>query len=601
MAQRISSQEIVEWVLACKKESEDGRRSKMRWAEKSWRAYYNDVDFSLKADWQSKVSYPAWAMGIEQASNAISQAFKQAVRMFTIEVLNPNDPVEIARAAFTHDVLTELLRQANAAEVLGQAVKVGLITNLQIHKPRVRSEEVTRFAPVFSDAGGERVLGREPVIENKLSLDLAALNPRHFFLDPLGRGLYNIHRALKDKAVLATSDFKNFYRPRAMEAVLNEGDAADNEEDQKERDDQQVSLLRNPARRQVEILEFWGPIYNKQGMRALSNRWVTVLNSKHLAMVEPYPFWHGGDPFVYSAVIKSPFTPYGKPLYQHVSSIGDALNELLCMILDAQKYATLGAFSVDTNLMDDVSEIAEGLFPGITFSGGPQAISQLKFQGADAMSLQLLHELLQGHQNYMGVTEFLQGAPSTRGRATAEEVRTKTSQSAAFFDSLATGLEDTLFSPLLDKSWWNVMQYWDDWSQPMLAAIAAKHQIPVTIMGSDPVTRYQTLKGASRFHAAGLTAVLRRSETLSRLLELLQIIGQSPEMIQRVDIDKVFQRIMEAMNFQDLITQQNALPPVVVPSAMGVQGMQPVPGFPHFAAPAPGVQAPALGEVMQGR
>lgn len=606
---RLTNQDIVDWVLACLQEADEGKQTHALYSEKAWRAYFNDVDFTHKRDWQTKVAVPMWAMGVDQAAGAIKQAMKEAKRLFTIELLNPYDPFANAQAAFISDLLHELLRQSEANSVLGDGVKVALITNIHAHKVLIREQSVERFAPELIDQPTgdyqdgvptmERVLINHPVVESRMMVDLPVINPKHLYLDPTGRNLYHLQRALRDRATLETPEAQARYRAQALEAIRSEGaDQPDMIEDEEERTELQIPGTRNPYRKQVEILEYWGPIYDKQGRQVYRNRWVVIFNRKHLALMEPYPFWHGGDPFVINNLIRVPFSPFGKLLYQHVGSIGTAVTETICMLLDAAKFATLGGFAVDHSLLEDVEELADGIFPGMNLTvNGSTPVQQLQFRGPDSVTQGLLAELQQFHQNYMGVTEFLMGAPSVRGRATATEVQSKTAQSAAFFDSLSGDLEDYGFEPMIEKTYFNVMQFFDDWSQPMLRAIAEKHGLRPEDLGNDPVQRYDLLNGSFRFHVAGLSAVLRRSETLEKLLRLMEVLGNRPEFLMKIDSNKLFEKIMEAFQFDDIIAQTNQLPPVITPSAIAPPGFKAVPGNEQFAAPVE--TPPPLGQVKR--
>jgi hypothetical protein len=72
---------------------------------------------------------------------------------------------------------------------------------------------------------------------------------------------------------------------------------------------------------------------------------------------------------------------------------------------------------------------------------------------------------------------------------------------------------------------------------------------------------------------------------LEKLLRLMEVLGNRPEFLQMVDGNKLFQKIMEAFQFDDLVNQSNQLPPVVAPAAIAPQGYAPVPGNEQFAAP----------------
>lgn len=592
---KMTNQEVIDWVLACKSESQDSQLERERLADRAWRAYFNEMDFSKKEPWQSKVALPIWAMAVDQAKGAMGNALKKAQRLFSIEVPNPNDQLAVSVAHFTQDALSELLRRSQINKVITDGLHAGLITNMMVFKAKLIEEEIERFEPIFKDVPVSppqfnpdgtpttaHILDHQAVVESTLRFDIPVINPVNFWVDPANRGLYKIQRALWDTARLETQDAKNLFRAPALAAALTT-DAANSMEDDIERRNMQLLGTRNAMRRQVELLEYWGPIYDKQGRLRYKNRWVIIFNRKELGLMDPYPFWHGGDPYSVSNLIRVPFSPYGKMLYQHAGPLNIAITELMCMILDSEKYGTLKGFGIDTGLLEDVDEIADGLFPGITLSTlGPNAIQQLDFKGAGQLSLQVLGELIQGHQNATGINEFLTGQASTRGRATATEVQTKGQQSAGFFDSLSGEVEEYGLEPLIEKCWWNMLQFFDQWDAPYMQALAAKWAIPIEVLGRNAVERYKIMHQPFKFHVVGLSAMLRRAEMQEKLLRLLEILGNRPDLNQMTNVPKLFERIMEAFEFEDLVAQGNEIPGVIAPTAISPQGSTPIPGTPGF-------------------
>jgi len=605
-------QEILKWVLGCRREAEEGRRQKMALMECSWRDYFNDYDFSKKADWQTKVSIPLWAMGVDQLAGSVQNALQQAARLFSIEVLNPQDPMEVARANFVHDLMHLMLHDARFPRVIGDAAKVGAITNVMAFKARIEDKVSRHQAPEFV----EKVIGTNsdgtPVIETQLTtrrvetistrLDIPVLNPRHLYLDPRGRNLYRIHEASRDVAFLQDPVIQRTWRKEALKAALDEGTAPRTEEDEGERGDMEMGDPHNPMRKQTHISEFWGDLYSPRGRRIASDKWITILNDRHIAAVDDYPFWHGEDPFIVSNLISLPFTPYGKLLYQHVGPLGQLVTEFICMLSDAEKFATLGAFAIDTNQLDDIDQILAGLYPGILLTTqGPNPIQQLRFQGAGSGAHAMIPELRQLFENGMATAEFLTGAPSIRGRATATEVTQKSAATSTFMESLTAAMQYDGLEPLLNKCYWNVIQFLSDWSDPRLVALAQKHGLRPEDLGRDAVTRYAMLKGAFKFHVSALTAVLRRVEITERLLRLLEITGSRPEFMAMLGPEKlqvIFNKVMEVFQFEELIGQGNQLPGVVLPGSSAPNTAPQIPGTPFATPPAGGAN---LGDLLRAR
>lgn len=279
-----------------------------------------------------------------------------------------------------------------------------------------------------------------------------------------------------------------------------------------------------------------------------------VANDRLLLFADNNPFWTGADPFVVCNALHVPFSVYGKLLLEHVDGIQMYINEFINIMLDSLKFSVLKPLAVDVSLVDDIQDIIEGLFPGKMFKfRGPNAIQEVNISGPGQPAFSLAGILDQEHQNGTGVTEFLAGLPSSRGRATATETEIKTGQGAGFFAGIIADIDNRGFTPLFEKSFHRTMQFMDEWGSQDLQQVAARYSLNPAML--DPVRRHAMMRRPIVFHSSGLNAALRRAETLEKILRLMEVLGNRPEFLQRINSGKLFDKIMEAFDFQELVAQ----------------------------------------------
>lgn len=576
---------IVQQVIAARNASRDAFMTKLEWSRRSWSAYNNESTEADKEDWQSRVRVPKWAMAVDQATSLFKTSLRTASRMFGIEVPN-DDPVDKALAAFFSTVMHELMRRREVGFIPAKAdaLKVGLITNSAIEKYGWSSYDNVEYAPSFTASSIEikdelgNVIGSKDTSEfttEEVNVHyshpkITVVDPLRFFPDPTGRNLYNIHEAKKDLWEVLENGKGGVFGRKALADLESEdwGDGPDSEDADEDARAQMIAT-HNAWRKKVKITEYWGPIFDKStGKLVKKNQIVTLANEKHVLRIDTFPFWDGQDPFVQYSMIRVPFNKWGKLLFQHTDSLQLYVNEMLNLILDSLKMTVLKPFAIDVSLLDDVEDILTGLFPGKAFKmRGPNGVQELDMKGPGADAFQGYGLLASETQNSHGVTEFLAGLPTSSGRATAHEIQSKTQQSAGFFDGIMADVEESGVEPSIQKFYNRMMQFMDDWSDPAVVQIAKRYGMEQIIpaLAADPVVRYKLMKRPFKFRAAGLNAAMKRAEIMDRVARLMEFMGQVPEFMARIKGDKLFEKIVEALEMQDLVQQVGTTPGIIAP------------------------------------
>jgi hypothetical protein len=84
------------------------------------------------------------------------------------------------------------------------------------------------------------------------------------------------------------------------------------------------------------------------------------------------------------------------------------------------------------------------------------------------------------------------------------------------------------------------------------------------------------MKQPFRFRAVGLNAALKRTETMEKVLKLLEIVGQIPGAAQTLPLQKIRDKVIEGLDMQDLVQQVGTTPNVIAPQGQGLDAVQPI-------------------------
>ena len=591
---RLSNEDIIEQVLAARRESLDSRLTKDAWARKAWNSYNNLHDWSAKEDWQSKMAIPKFAMAVDQATNFMRSSLRKSSRLFGIEVLN-DDPVDKLLAAFFGAVMHETVRTMRIQQTFVDGLKVALITNQAVHKIGYESVTQTEIAPALEESQVEvrdskgnivsthtesKFVTRE-VLTTTARPTATLVDPIRYYPDPRGVGLYEVHDAFKD-LFWVLEKFEGIAPKKLLDALVNDKSGSRSGEEKQDIDQRNRAEIFDPSnefRREVKLTDYWGPLFDREGKLVAKRVRVVLANDKHiLVRGDPYPYWDGESPFVKYQGLTVPFSVWGKLLIQHTDSLSTYVNELASLMMDKAKLSALSPLAIDVSLIDDMEDIMSGMFPGKVFrTRGPSAVEEIGLKGVGADHFQMQGFMGQELQNAHGVTEFLQGLPTSRGRATATEVEEKMTQGAEFFNGILQQSNEGM-EKIFEKIYFRTMQFKDDWaSEPAIAKIAERFGMTPILEKLNPVERYNLMKRPFRFHAAGLNAAIRRSEMLKNLTDMLSVLGNfGEEAINSLPLDKIFNQIIEAFDMTELLNTPSAQPNVIVPGpAEGLQNNAP--------------------------
>lgn len=522
------------------------------WAERDRLNRQNTEMFLGRQDWSHKIAgqsaefLPVLTGAVEQITAFVKRALVELDDWFSVEA-TPNGILsgDQIRSLLLGQLNT--LRDAgplNFITLMSDAVKLGVLQSLVILKvygkwcQRQSVVVEKRMERVESAAGGLLIpqwsAKRDVATEWHLAIDL--VQPRDYFPDPTGRGMYEIQRIVKDLHELKQYGREAGYEQDVIAKLEDEARQQDQDAIKAAMMNQQPAPPIDP-RKEVELHECWGTLLNEDGSIAIRSAVWTIANQKYvIRKPEPNPWWHGQSPFVVAPLLRVPGSVWHRALADFAVPLNVALNELFSLMIDGAFESVHGVKQVRLDFVERPEDLSGGIPPGTTIPVKAELPPGLKVlervdQSAvpqDALAMfsileKQLYSTLQVNDIKLGLL------PSKQVKAT-EIVQAEQSIST-FFDGIVRDLEDTLISPLLWKAWAVMAQ--EIQHLPLRYVpnddIAARL---VEIAKLKPEEQYLVMMQDLSITVRGLSGTLQRAKDFQKLMALLSAVSGSPVLLQ---------------------------------------------------------------------
>lgn len=493
--EKLTDEELVNHSVSFREYVETATRLKMDRMQAAWNAYLGIVDFSEKAPWQSKNKLPKFSQAVRISKNTMKQSIIKADDFFAFEGIT-DDSREVEKD-ITLGVKRVLEQSKFKEKKFANAVFRGLLENLMIYKTWV--EELGDELPVHPD--------------QEFKFPIQVVSTFDMFIDPTGRRKALIHKIKQDLSDYKRLVNRGVYTKESLEMVMENFERT--EEELRERVRMGLQDAPKPTwRKEVELLEYWGDVDDNMGNTVYRNVTYTVVNGVALAR-KPIdnPFKHKKAPFVWGPIFEIDGSEYHEGFADHVLELANMINETTNMILDSSLAASVKAYEVDMNYVQNPSSLKSGIYPGkvIQVNGvppGAQAIREFSLGSVDQTSLQVLASLDREFQNATGINEFISGIVGV-GDKSATEVRQKSAQSMGFMQAVAEDIEDNSITPLVEMVYSNILQY-----NPEILGQRV-NQLSI-----------QDLK--FRFNVKGMSKILRQADELSQIFQWIGMVTKTP-------------------------------------------------------------------------
>lgn len=587
--EELSDEDLLKRLTAIRKEAETARKTgpnPVGGRDDVWKAnrdlYWGRIDFSGKAEWQSKEKLPEAPMFVDRFAAAMREALYQSGTWYTPEVAGDESAD-----------LTPLLRKFMnyyLAQV-GRAPNNVVLDFGAVFEDLMKAGTMATAAAAVTWQVGQDGIGY---------VGVDTLDSLNVWFDATGRRQYRIRRkevdlhTLRQMAKEKGPDGRSFFKEgamdqlialkgggRALQGVPNTENASGNGADQSSR---------NP----VVVDEFLGTIYTDDGEIAYENSLVMVAEDRVILRgPEENPFWHKQDWVVATPLITVPLSVYGRTYMENWSDMARTYIELTNLLIDAGRMEAMHAFVIQASNLADPSQATEGVSPNKTFvaaeGADPTKILHKVELGSTAESVfKLWAGLKQEMREGAAFNELALGQLPPKGDITATEVLSAQEGSTALVRSLAKTTETRLLEPVLNLIFRTALQHFDEKDPDLLRSVG---QEGVSMLAQ---RREEFVKAKISFRVRGISGVIAQSEQLRNLIALLRTVGQieplAQAMLQTSDMGKMWKLLVKLHGVDpqeiapDLRQQQMA-------GAMAAMGV-PVPGQAP-AAPGKGGGGPA--------
>lgn len=490
----------------------------------NWDLYWNRLDFSKKAPWQSKTVMPEAAQGVDRWSAAMREALVQATDWYT-----PIVPGDIGKD------MEPMIRK--------------LMDYLLSQCGRTPEGHTTDFSAVFEE---QMKLGcimmTNAVVTWKGYVSVESSDPRFCWFDPKRRGLYRFRRFEMDKyqlqelGALEDAEGNPLYDREAISKLVAQTDEEISTE--RERSSGHGS---GEDRHQIVVDEWLATVLDNEGKAEHKQSLIVVANDRHIIRgPENNPFWHKKDWVVSSPMVHIPLAIYGKSYMEDWTSVSVAFSEMTNLLLDATWTTSMNAFAAQPDMLEDPTELMEGVSPNKVFQlaeGMPVQDFMKSIQMGnlppEAVTIwtALKGELREGQK----LSELALGQLPAKGGITATEVAESSQSSSAVIRSMAKTIEERFLEPCLHLVFMTGMQHLD-FADPKL----------VQVLGQDAANMFAARRrefvDTIHFKVRGLSGIIERQTKLRNFLAMLQTIGSNEmllkQFIEKYDVGKAFDKLM---------------------------------------------------------
>lgn len=521
---RTQKPEDLEMVMALQgywNESDNNRKSGLNPREDKWREnlnlYWNRYDFSKKAQWQSRQTMPEVPAFVDRFAAAMKEALVAMPEGF-YNVIDPAD------------------EEADLAEAVQAALDV-MLTKVG----RTSSGQIIPFSAVFEEqcklgaltAMSASVTWKNDIPGGRVSLD--TVDPRQVWLDHTGRNMYRIRRIEIDRhelyEMIKQKDKRGnpIWKLDNMESLINSLTLYDMVY---KAEMAGHGVYTSSPRAPITLDEYIATVVDNQGNVIANRSLCVVANQKFLLRgPEKNPFWHGQDWLVYTPLLPTPLSVYGRTYMEDFGSIATVFTELTNLLLDAAFASSLNAWAMVPGALLNPNQVASGVTPNKVFlledGVDPRSFAtKLELGTLSNEGIQMWQMLKNELTEASGTNEIGLGQFAPKSRTSATEINATQQSSSSIIRSVAQTVETRWLDPALDLIWKTGLQHAKATDKTMKAAVGED------MWGALYTGRKELIERPFTFQARGISNTLYRANQFKSLMTIMQVIGANPSLTQ---------------------------------------------------------------------
>jgi len=539
--------------------------------EKVWlqceKAYLSKFDASQGTPkWKSRAFVPASFAAVENIHSQIMSGLFPNERFFDVK---PMDEGFELRA----DAAKELLYQqvyasdyrTNVSHFLKQLITIG------------NSAAIVDWSEEYS--GDEKIFSGSR---------FKTLDMKYFHVDPFASDPETANKLRKYWLTYEEAEALEIFEPGALKLLkgtAGNGGISASQEDANHIATAQAADMTSGMdtdRGSIEITELWGS-FEVDG-EAYHN-YVCSVGNGVLLRLQPSPYEHGRDPFVFARFSVVAGEAYGIGALEPALPLQYLINSFTNQKVDELSIIINGMFKFKDDGIIDIDNLVSE--PGALFEvGDMDNLQPVAPASAVALAYQEISDLERKFEEATGAIKLVAGG-TTDGARTATEVMALTQSGNSRFNEILSQVETSVIRPSLRMYLSNAAQFMEE------------EQV-IKILGRDDLDEIEAwtsihpddLRGRYDIKPGGSRLVAMREFRLKNMMTYLQTVGQVQALAPRLDWAKINKHIMRELGFDD---DEDFLKPEQP------QEMQAPQGAPQQQAPSPAQADPAAEQMMAGQ
>jgi len=555
----------VMWTL--EREYRSRRPHEITW-DRAWDLYNNRYNFSKKADWQSQRALPKVPIAVERLTSIWG---KQLIDdWFSIKT---GTTLQGTHMNFIKETMHYFLEHPDVNFQLQfiDACKAGLLSELM--PILVTSDPVPEAPPglppgvdnPFEGMSQQYNYDANPSVTNKRWIPrIEVLNPYRIFKD--GNNTDLNQRFIIRAIVYGKEEFLQEAKKRSfrnVEEVMHSAAVATgsrseypNVEYREQRNKDQNVTVNPEEKTLVKLTEYWGTLAGTDGEALFVNSWCIVANGRYVVMgPEPIPFAHGKPPILAPAIIRVPFSPYGKSLIGISADSVELWVEFLNLLIDQFQRSLLGMFEIDEDSVDDDTDPTV-FYPGKVWRRNQNAdpsqpvVRPIQVGTIDPAILQFIGLSKSEMEDALALSGQT-GVQPRQGRMSAMQATRQSSQAGSLLDYMLRTMEQTLLAPFLNMFLMTILQYmpqneWDAWVADRAERMQGQGKIDLmSLVGKDSDWRVDNLGRGMRFSVRVFSAISDRQSELEKFSYIMGILPKIPGAMQHINVKAMMKKIIE--------------------------------------------------------
>jgi len=526
-----NARKIVPVLQGYLAEAQEARKGGLNPRDQKWEEnlnlYWNRYDHTQKAAWQAAENLPEVPSFVDRFAASLKEALITGpTGFYTVD-----DPADAEG-----DIANAIKRATDCWLSMCGRNQTGTCLGF----PSVFEEQCKMGALIAmcgvvtwkNDAGYGRVA-------------VETVDPRNVWMDHTYRNLYRVRRVeldkheLKKMAQASDKSGESIWNLGGIDQMITSLEF----EQQKNREDatghgNQISSTRQP----IVMDEYIGTVVDATGKVLAENALMVVGNNQFLIRgPEKNPFWHNKDWMVWAPLVTAPLSVYGRTYMEDFGNVATAFNNLTNLILDAVQMSALKAFVCVPSMLSDPGDLADGISPNKLFKleegfKAEEFLAAINLGTMPPDVFQIWSALKGELREAADINEVGLGQFAPKGRTSASEINQTQESSSAMIRSMAQTIEGRFLNPLLDLVWQTGLQHVKRSDYTIAAAMGQE------LFGALMARRKELIKRPITFQAHGISTLIQKGRMLKALLQLMQFLAQSPELLaafmQQLDMEK---------------------------------------------------------------